>query len=70
MFEAGVTIFACVCVDPGEKERHGSARTDYTSNQMLVEKARKRQKMLREKAGVDGTCLDILTILEQLDRDV
>jgi len=59
-----------VYVDPGEKERHGSARTDYTSNQMLVEKARKRQKMLREKAGVDGTSLDILIILKQLDRDV
>ncbi|WAR14011.1 ZXDC-like protein [Mya arenaria] len=39
--------------EPGEKDRQGSARTDYNSNHNLVEKAKKRQRLLREKAGID-----------------
>ncbi|KAH3876815.1 hypothetical protein DPMN_000665 [Dreissena polymorpha] len=37
--------------DSGEPEPMSSARTDYAGNKLLSEKAKKRQKLLREKAG-------------------
>jgi len=34
-----------------DNEKMGSARTDYESNHMLCERAKKRRKLLREKAA-------------------
>lgn len=55
-------------IENRESEKMSSARTDYESNHMLCERAKKRRKLLREKAA--GAAADGMYCCSQLNASL